>query len=184
MYRELNIMSKKKRRSFSRDLRPQTNPTIPTDEKFTNIKQPMAKARFKIGDRVAWDDGECLTLATVLGFTEEACEIKVQLESGKHQIWPTISNRLRRVQTPDYDSNKSVSEMTPSPIGRPAVRTDFGEEASEIYDSLVVDEFEEQSLTDLGELTVAEEETGLETLPDGEEMYNLTNRFKRKDIIK
>ena len=127
----------KKSKTRSRNLRPETT----TSDKWTNIRNPRATVRFSLDERVAWDDGEYIVMATVIGFDEDECTVKVKLDNGTVAFWPTVSARLRRVQTPDYISetsiatridearNPSQSEITP--IGKPtSLSSDYYNEVS------------------------------------------------------
>lgn len=103
MYNEVNLRGcqmVKKTKSRSRNLRPETT----TSDKWTNIRNPRATVRFSLDDRVAWDDGEYIIMATVIGFEEDECTVKVKLDNGTVAFWPTVSARLRRVQTAEYTS--------------------------------------------------------------------------------
>lgn len=97
-------MAPKKRRSH-RDLRPETT----TGARWTNIVNAAASARFSIGERVAWDEGSRILLGIVEAFTNDQHMLIVRMENGASATWPTVSARLRRVQTPDRPD--SVSEI-------------------------------------------------------------------------
>jgi hypothetical protein len=112
MYMEFQMVKKKRTSAF------QQRPDTTTSARFTNIKEPKASKRFKIGDRVAWDDGENLILGKVESFDLDDCAVVVLLETGMRTVWANVSARLRKIQSPiEFDSNKSVAEITP--IGEP-----------------------------------------------------------------
>ncbi len=90
---------------------PTTHPTPTTSAKWTNVRDPRAAVRFSLDERVAWDEGDRIVLATVLGYTDDECAIRVRLESGATAVWPTVSARLRRVQTPDYHSHPGMATV-------------------------------------------------------------------------
>jgi len=90
--------------------RKNTNVTpTPTSAKWTNIQDPRATVRFSLDERVAWDEGDRIVLGVVIGFPDDECAIKVRLENGCTVIWPTVSARLRRVQTPEYSEDQSMA---------------------------------------------------------------------------
>jgi len=122
MYHEVSLRGYpmvKKSKQRSRNLRPETT----TGDKWTNIRNPRATVRFSLDERVAWDDGEYLVMATVIGFDEDECTVKVKLDNGSVAFWPTVSARLRRVQTSEYASVATRVETSPTeedlqPIGK------------------------------------------------------------------
>jgi hypothetical protein len=125
MYHEVSLRGYpmvKKSRERTRNVRPETT----TGDKWTNIRNPRATVRFSLDERVAWDDGEYLVMATVIGFDEDECTVKVKLDNGTISFWPTVSARLRRVQTQEYQSaitridDKHIpTQEEITPIGKP-----------------------------------------------------------------
>lgn len=98
------------------------NTPATTSEKWTGVRDPRATVRFSLDERVAWDEGDRIILGVVIGFLDDECAIKVRLENGSTVVWPTVSARLRRVQTPDYDSGSVATQVEP-----PTITARFGE---------------------------------------------------------
>lgn len=111
-----------------------------TSSKWTGVRDPRATVRFSLDERVAWDEGDRIVLGAVIGFTEDECAIRVRLENGSTAIWPTVSARLRRVQTPGYDYGGSVATSVelPSMIGEPVVEEHYDEMEVGAHDTIDV----------------------------------------------
>jgi hypothetical protein len=164
MYHEVSLRGYpmvKKSKQRSRNLRPETT----TGDKWTNIRNPRATVRFSLDERVAWDDGEYLVMATVIGFDEDECTVKVKLDNGTISFWPTVSARLRRVQTSEYQSvatridekQMPTQEEEITPIGKPV------KEVSGYYSEVSLAPEDEDSTTRIQRVDIDS------TIPGGDE---------------
>ncbi len=92
----------KRKRKHGRDLRPETTTT---GNRWTKIPDPRASARFAVGDRVAWDEGDRILLGTVIAYVPgDSYMVDVRLEDGSITRWATILACFRRVQSPEQFS--------------------------------------------------------------------------------
>lgn len=125
----------------------------PTSSKWTNIRDPRATVRFSLDERVAWDEGDRIVLGVVIGFPDDECAIKVRLENGCTVIWPTVSSRLRRVQTPEYSEDQSMATTVEdttkfAPLEDIAAAIAADDDA---YERIEVERSEHRTDDDLGE---------------------------------
>lgn len=94
-----------KKRRLHRDLRPETT----TGARLTNIPDPRSRARFQVGDRVGWDDGDMIYLGTIKSHLD-GCYVRVQLDDGRICDLPTFAQNLRRVAIPVPGVESSIPE--------------------------------------------------------------------------